>query len=80
MRREQGKLRFEKKFRSGDPTWLETLIVIVLAILVIALALGLPIWLFLAAVAAFVANALGYSPWLGVAVVGILFVLRKALR
>lgn len=75
MRREKGKLRLQRKF-SPDPSFMETLIVVVLAVTVIGLALGLHIWIPLAIVSWFVAGALGYSGWYGLAIVGGLFMLR----
>ena len=74
MQREKGKLKFRRL--SPDPSIVEVVIVVILAIIVVALATGLPFWLFLAAVGAFVANALGHNPWLGVAVVGVVWLLR----
>lgn len=71
------RLEFRRRF-SDDPSFLELVIVIVLAAFAVILALS-P-WLILAIVGGIVANALGHNPWLGVGVVGLFFLVRQVLR
>jgi uncharacterized membrane protein len=64
--------------QADEPGVVEIIIILSLAAFAIGLALGLHIWIPLAVIAWFVASAFGFSPWLGVGAVGVLFLVRLA--